>query len=350
MIEVFVKPGDAVKPEDPLLTLESDKATMDVPAPGARHRREVRIKVGDKVSEGCVMLVLDAAARRRWKPATEGSAAARSRRATRRRPKAIRWPPQRAPRGEKGHADSPGEGATTTPPAGATVEVRVPDIGGFSDVPVIEVFVKPGDVVKPDDPLITLESDKATMDVPSPARRHRAGRARRRRRQGERRHGDPRRCPAAAGRAPQRGARRCRAGTRRLPPQRRRHAAPTAPAPAAPAAAPAPAPAVDDAAFRAAHASPSVRRFARELGVDLGKVAGTGPKARITQEDVQAFVKGALAAPASGRGGAGVPSRRRHAQPAAVAAGRLREVGRGRGEAAVAHQEDLRRQPRAATG
>ena len=170
VIEVFVKPGDAVKPEDPLLTLESDKATMDVPAPGAGIVTSLAVKVGDKVSEGSVILVLDTAG------AAAAEAPAPAREAA---PRASAYAPpsegdpvaaaERAPRGEKGLADSPGEGATTTPPAGATVEVRVPDIGGFSDVPVIEVFVKPGDVVKPEDPLVTLESDKATMDVPSPA-------------------------------------------------------------------------------------------------------------------------------------------------------------------------------------
>ncbi len=166
------------------------------------------------------------------------------------------------------------------------IEVRVPDIGDFKDVPIIEVFVKPGDTVKAEDSLITLESDKATMDVPSPA----AGTvkelkvkvgdkvaegapiltldaARRRRRKAAR---------GCASRTGKTGAAECTAPAGSL---RRPSTAPAAaPAPArAPAAAPA-AP-VDSAAFKAAHASPSVRKFARELGVDLSRVTGTGRKA-----------------------------------------------------------------------
>ena len=164
VIEVLVKPGDSVKAEDSLVTLESDKATMDVPSPSAGTVKELKVKVGDKVSEGTLILTLDSAA-----GASEAVAKPAS-------PTASAPPPQtsptaaaeRAPRGEKGLADTPGEGPTPTPPEGKSVEVRVPDIGDFSDVPVIEIFVKPGDVVKVDDPLVTLESDKATMDVPSP--------------------------------------------------------------------------------------------------------------------------------------------------------------------------------------
>jgi pyruvate dehydrogenase E2 component (dihydrolipoamide acetyltransferase) len=295
VIEVFVKAGDVVEPEDPLVTLESDKATMDVPSPAAGKVVAVALKVGDKVSEGSVVLTLDSAGAEAAKPAAAPAHAP----ASDGDPKA---PAERSPRGDKGRADAPGEGATTTPPAGATVEVRVPDVGDFKDIPVIEVFVKPGDVVKLDDPLVTLESDKATMDVPAPlggvvkaiavkvgdkgsegtvivsltavaapgaALAPRAAAA-----------------PAPAAAAP--------AGA---PPR-----APTAPAHAPPT--PAAAMPSDEAAFRAAHASPTVRRFARELGVDLAKVTGSGPKGRITQEDVQGFVKRALAAPAQPAAGA----------------------------------------------
>ena len=138
VIEVLVKPGDRVKPEDPLLTLESDKATMDVPAPAAGTVKDIKVKVGDKVSEGSLILLLDSGA---------GAPAAAS--AARPVPSVVAPP------------------APTSAPAGVA-EVRVPDIGDFKDVPVIEVFVKPGDTVKPEEPLISLESDKATMDVPAP--------------------------------------------------------------------------------------------------------------------------------------------------------------------------------------
>src|SRR6266508_564750 len=136
VIEVIVKPGDRVKSEDSLVTLEYDKETMDVPAPVAGLVKDVKLKVGDKVSEGALILLLDT---------STGAKAADA------APKAsVAAPP-----------------APTSAPAGVA-EVRVPDIGDFKDVPVIEIMVKPGDAVKADDALVTLESDKATMDVPAP--------------------------------------------------------------------------------------------------------------------------------------------------------------------------------------
>ena len=196
----------------------------------------------------------------------------------------------------------------------STIEVKVPDIGDFTDIPVIEVFVKPGDTVKAEDSLVTLESDKATMDVPSPAAgtvkevkvklgdkvsegslivvldSRRAPRRRRRR-------ASLRRAGAAARRAAP--APRAAAPAAAPAPRRRRHAAPHR----RHAAAAAP---VDGAAFKAAHASPSVRKFARELGVDLARVTGTGPKGRILQEDVQNFVKQAMSGARAPRRGGGV--------------------------------------------
>jgi pyruvate/2-oxoglutarate dehydrogenase complex dihydrolipoamide acyltransferase (E2) component len=150
IIEVMVSPGDTVAEEDPLITLESDKATMDVPSPAAGTVGELKVSVGDAVSEGTVILTLEGSA-------ADGAGAAD---------------------GAKEHVE---EDATPEPasdePASygseageySTIEVHVPDIGDFSDVPVIEVMVSPGDTVAEEDPLITLESDKATMDVPSPA-------------------------------------------------------------------------------------------------------------------------------------------------------------------------------------
>jgi dihydrolipoamide dehydrogenase len=146
IIEVLVSPGDEVRPEDPLITLESDKATMDVPAPQSGTVAELKVSVGDTVSEGSLILTLEAA----------GVAGA---------------PPAK----EKVHEDAAelpeSHQASYGSDAGVyeTIEVRVPDIGDFSDVPIIEVMVSPGDTVAPEDPLITLESDKATMDVPAPA-------------------------------------------------------------------------------------------------------------------------------------------------------------------------------------
>ncbi len=301
VIEVFVKPGDTVNAEDSLVTLESDKATMDVPSPAAGTVRDVKVKVGDKVSEGSLVVMLDSAAALAPSPASGRASAPKE--------------PLPAPRGEKGLADAPGEGPNPSGPVMATIEVKVPDIGDFKDVPVIEIFVKPGDVVKPEDPLVSLESDKATMDVPSPqggvvegvrvaigdrvsqgsvlltlsggtAARAAAG--------------DASASHAGSASAPYPVA----PGTPASAPSEPPHA-PVSAGPA-PAAAERAAP-VDAATFKAAHASPSVRKFARTLGVDVAKVKGTGPKGRILQEDVLGFVKqvmsGQAAAPAAAAGG-----------------------------------------------
>ena len=257
VIEVMVKPGDVVQAEDALVTLESDKATMDVPAPAAGTVKELRVKVGDKVSEGTLVLVLEAGTAE--KPATPAS--------------------QPAP------AQTP-----ATAPAAATsvIEVKVPDIGDYKDVPVIEVMVKVGDAVKAEDPLVTLESDKATMDVPAPA----SGVVQALRVQlGDKvSEGSVILTLAAAGTAVTAMA----AAAAPAPSQ-----ASVSPAPAAPSTSPAPAPAATAPAGKA-HASPSVRKFARELGVDVSKVAGSGPKGRILHDDVQRFVKGVMAQVASG--------------------------------------------------
>jgi dihydrolipoamide dehydrogenase len=149
VIEVHVAPGDVVAEEDPLVTLESDKATMDVPAPQAGTVRELRVGVGDEVSEGDLLLLLDAA----------GAAGA-----------PAGGLPAKERVHESAHPTAPGPAGYGSP-AGVyeRLEVRVPDIGDYRDVPVIEVHVAAGDTIAAEDPLITLESDKATMDVPAPA-------------------------------------------------------------------------------------------------------------------------------------------------------------------------------------
>jgi pyruvate dehydrogenase E2 component (dihydrolipoamide acetyltransferase) len=177
-------------------------------------------------------------------------------------------------------------------------EVLVPDIGDFKDVPIIEILVKPGDVVKADDSLITLESDKATMEVPAPF----AGVVKALQvKVGDRvSQGVPILMlevgqTMAAAPAPQPAAPAAAAPAPAPVSAPTIAAAPVPAQPTAPAAAPAPA--VDHAEFVRAHASPAVRRFARELGVDLSKVTGTGPKGRVLREDIQGFVKSALARP-----------------------------------------------------
>lgn len=202
---------------------------------------------------------------------------------------------------------------------GAIKEIVVPDIGDYKDVPIIEVLVKPGDAVKADDSLVTLESDKATMEVPAPF----AGIVKEMRvKVGDKvSQGSPILSVEIADGA-------AAASTTAAPPASKTAAPATATSVAAPPSAPASAAAspaaaappatavlptaptpVDEVGFARAHASPGVRRFARELGVDLSKVRGSGPKGRIVKEDIQAFVKTTLAKPpavAAGGGGAGL--------------------------------------------
>ncbi|WP_334156931.1 dihydrolipoyllysine-residue acetyltransferase [Oryzomicrobium sp.] len=270
VIEVFVKPGDSVNAEDALISLESDKATMDVPSPAAGVVKEIKIKVGDKVSEGSLVLLLEASA-------TASTAAAPA--------PAVAPAPVQAP-APVAAAPAPAPAAAPAT-AGGLVDVKVPDIGDFKDVPIIEVFVKPGDTVKAEDPLISLESDKATMDVPAPT----AGVVK----ELKVKFGDKVSegtlilvLEAAGSATPAAAA---------APAPAPSTAPATAPvAPSAPvAAAPAPSPAAPLPALGGkVHASPSVRAFARELGVDLTKVAASGPKGRILTEDVKAFIKGVM--------------------------------------------------------
>ena len=180
------------------------------------------------------------------------------------------------------------------------IEVKVPDIGDFKNIPVIEILVKPGDTVHAEDPLVTLESDKATMEVPSPA----AGTVREIRiKVGDKvSEGALVLMLEASGDAP---------AVSKAAPAPAVAAPQPVKAPPAPAAKPAPvaapvAASVDEAAFGKAHASPSVRRIARELGVDLSRVKGSGPKDRVVKEDVQAYVKTELARPRGGEGGGGL--------------------------------------------
>jgi pyruvate dehydrogenase E2 component (dihydrolipoamide acetyltransferase) len=182
------------------------------------------------------------------------------------------------------------------------IEVKVPDIGDFKDIPVIEVLVKPGDEVNKEDPLVTLESDKATMEVPSPA----AGVVRDiKLKVGDKvSQGMLVLMLEPAGEAPVKTAAPAPAAVSAPAPAPAKPAPSPAAKPAPAAAAPALAVAIDESGFGKAHASPSVRRFARELGVDLGRVSGSGPKSRVLVEDVQAYVKGELSRP-RGEAGAG---------------------------------------------
>jgi pyruvate dehydrogenase E2 component (dihydrolipoamide acetyltransferase) len=184
------------------------------------------------------------------------------------------------------------------------VEVKVPDIGDYKNIPVIEVLVKPGDSVSAEDPLLTLESDKATMEVPSPV----AGVIKELKvKVGDKVSQGVLVLTLEGGAAPSPAAASAKPAPAAAPAPVKAEAptvAPTpAPVPRAPAAPMPVMPAIDDGAARLAHAGPSVRRYARELGVDVSKVSGSGPKQRILREDVQAYVKAALARPAAASGG-----------------------------------------------
>ena len=264
VIEVLVKPGDTIEKEQSIVVLESDKATMDVPSSHAGVVKEVRVKVGDNLSQGSVVITLE-----------EGAATP-----------AV--PTQ---------TTSPTPAPTPVNGGAAPIEIKVPDIGDYKDVPVIEVLVKPGDTIEKEQSIVVLESDKATMDVPS----SHAGVVK----EVKVKVGDT-----------------LSEGSVVVILQGASSSAATAPAPApatnqvrkSPAVeppiarAPAPPPmtnSVPVADPTLSHASPSVRKFARELGVTIHQVKGSGPKGRITQEDVQAFVKAAMsagssAAPSSG--------------------------------------------------
>jgi len=149
VIEILVKPGDTVAAEQSLITVESDKASMEIPSPGAGVVKELRLKVGDKVSQGSAILVLEEAGA----PAAPAPQAA----------------PAAAPAAPSSASAAPRPAPAPAPASAEPMTVKVPDIGDFKEIEVIEVLVKPGDTVAKEQSLITLESDKATMEIPSPA-------------------------------------------------------------------------------------------------------------------------------------------------------------------------------------
>ena len=284
IIEILVKPGDSLKAEDSVMTLESDKATMDVPCPEDGKVAELLVKVGDRVSEGTSILKLQAAG-------TSQSVLT----------EAVEAPTPSA------SIPSTAPAPTSVPVAAASVEVIVPNIGDFQDVEIIEVFVKPGDAVNVEDPLITLESDKATMEVPSSD----AGTIETVLvKVGDRISAGTTVVRLSTSGAATTGPSVLAAST---PEVGKLDSAPT-PALAAPTSSVAEPSKIDEAAFRKAHASPSVRKFARELGVDLSKLSGSGRKNRITKEDVQNYVKQAVKKAESGvatapaASGSGIPA------------------------------------------
>ena len=277
VIEVLVSAGDRVAREDGLITLETDKASMDVPAPDDGVIESLSVAAGDRINSGDVI----------------GSMSLESEGA---------GPGEReAPPAEADEAPRAEEPATAAESGGEQTLV-VPDIGDFTDVDVIEVHISEGQVISAEDPLITLETDKASMDVPAES----GGRVTSvlvsvgdKVSEGssiaviEASAGAAEAAAEAPAPAPQRDAQP--ASPRKQP---AKQAAPSTPGTLPP---------INEAGFARAHASPSVRKLARELGVDLVQVKGSGPKNRVLHDDVKAFVKAILTGQAGAPAGAGLP-------------------------------------------
>ncbi|WKV84442.1 dihydrolipoyllysine-residue acetyltransferase [Pseudomonas sp. B24_DOA] len=278
IIEIQVKVGDSVEADQSLITLESDKASMEIPSPAAGVVKAISVKLNDEVGTGDLILDLEVAGAAAPAAAAPAQAAA---------PAAAAAPAPAA--------------APAAPAADSVQDIHVPDIGSAGKAKIIEVLVKAGDTVEADQSLITLESDKASMEIPSPA----AGvvESVSIKLDDEVGTGDLILKLKVKGAAPAAAP-----------------AAPSAPAPAAaapaaaaatPAAAPAAAPAKPGAKV---HAGPAVRQLAREFGVELSAVGASGPHGRILKEDVQVYVKAMMqkakeapAAAGGATGGAGIP-------------------------------------------
>ena len=289
VIEVLVKAGDTIKVEQSLVTVESDKASMEIPSSQAGVVKELKVALGDQIREGSVLLLLE----------TADSATAPKAEAVSAQPAEVSTAKAPETKAEPAVATSVNDPvATTVTAADTTVDIRIPNIGDFQDVAVIELLAKVGDTVAVEQSLFTVESDKASMEIPSPA----AGTIVALTVQ----LGDKVNVGDVVGQMAVQGA----AAPAAAPAPVAQNTAP-APAAAAPAAPITVAPVAAPVAVAAAavpthnpsvapsaqlpHASPSVRKFARELGVPLAEVKGSGQKGRITQEDVMAFTKSVMA-------------------------------------------------------
>jgi pyruvate dehydrogenase E2 component (dihydrolipoamide acetyltransferase) len=290
VIEVLVKPGDVVTAEQSLVSLESDKATMDVPSPVAGTVAEVVAKVGDKVSMGTLIARIESAEGGKAEAAPAKAAA----------PEKAAAAPAKAASAEKTSAAPAKAPVASTPAKAATIDITIPDIGDFNDIPVIEILVKVGDTVEAEQPIVTLESDKASMDVPSPA----AGKIT----EIVVKVGDKVSMGALVAKLDAGGS------AKSISPDQEDEAdakeeedASETPntSPVAPSDLPprppkqGSGPALPD--FAGVFAGPAVRRLARELGLELNQLKGTGEKGRITREDVKASLsKGGAATPGGG--------------------------------------------------
>ncbi len=381
VIDVLVAPGDSVEPETPLVTIESEKSAMDLPSPAAGVVDEIKVKVGDQIGAGDLVLTLRTEGGTSQAPADDaGDAdkAADGADADAGDTEADAETDADADAAEESSAAEDNDAAEAAAPAdadtgGTTHEVTVPDLGDVEAAEVIDVLVAPGDSVEPETPLVTIESEKSAMDLPSPAAgvvdeikvkvgdqigagdlvltlRTEGGAS-------QAPADDAGDADAAAGRAEndtgdadesaaadteadadasdvpppargdaQDGKRERDTASRRPPPaagkvasgeRQPTHHGSQVPDPRAPTHYREPEPGeagpprvIDEEGFRRAHASPSVRRFARELGVDLTEIDGRGPKGRILKQDVQDYVKGRLKARPSvepAAAGTGIP-------------------------------------------
>ncbi|GFE91007.1 dihydrolipoyllysine-residue acetyltransferase [Steroidobacter agaridevorans] len=310
VIDVLVKPGDQIDVDTPLISIETEKATMDVPSTAAGVITSLALKKGDRVSKGSLIGQIEA--KGGAAPAVAAPAGAKKTSGAVEEPvstPSISKEQSERNAGAPAKAEAPSKPASGGGSAGGG-EVRVPDLGDFKDVEVIDVLVKPGDRIEVDTPLLTLETEKATMDVPSTAAGVVKSLALKK---GDRVSKGALIGLLEGGAAP--AAKAAPEAPKAAPAEPAKAAAPAAapakkePAPAPAPATPAPAatkglPQIDEAGFARAYASPSVRKFARELGADLSRMKGTGPKGRITPEDVKAFVKQALTSGAPAGAGA----------------------------------------------
>jgi pyruvate dehydrogenase E2 component (dihydrolipoamide acetyltransferase) len=289
VIELMVKVGDRIEADQSILTLESDKASMEIPAPKAGVIKSMKVKLGDRLKEGDELFELE----------VEGDAAAPAQAAPAAAAPAAAAPEKAAPAAASASVAAPAAAASET-----VQDIHVPDIGSSGKAKIIELMVKVGDTIVADQSLITLESDKASMEIPSPA----AGVVESISVKLDQEVGTGDlilKLKVTGAAAP------AAAPAQAAAPAPTEAAVPVAAsAPKAEAAAPAAvAPAKDGAKV---HAGPAVRQLAREFGVELTAVGSTGPHGRVLKEDVQVYVKAmmqkAKEAPAGGAtGGAGIP-------------------------------------------
>ncbi|GAA0395635.1 dihydrolipoyllysine-residue acetyltransferase [Cocleimonas flava] len=291
VIEVLVAEGDFIEAEDSIVTVESDKASMEIPSSASGKVLKLKVGLGDNISEGTVLLMLEVDDSEKAEPSSKDSSATDT-------PEKPSEPvTTEAPATPESKSEKPAAASTSSAGTTSIEEIVVPDIGDFDEVEVIEVLVTEGDMVEAEDSLITVESDKASMEIPSSA------------------SGKVLKVKVNIGDKVSEGSVLLMMEVNSGGSDAKPEAAPepkedavklnvTAPAEAKPSKSSvdklSPTVHLDEKRFSKAYASPSVRKFARELGVDLGEVSGTSRKGRINKDDVKGFVKKALTTKSAG--------------------------------------------------